>query len=243
MRSLDYWDAIKIKMRYTILSIILALVMFGGGVFAGIDIRRCEDVPRLAELEFRVAGLERYSGDLEAESEYYRLLFDRLRYDKECAEADVALMAEVAEELKQERDIYYRELHVLLNNWSIEPTPTSPTIVYVEMSIELEDWDSLAELREFVAVHEDEVAIQAQAGKDGVVQFSGQCVGYAMGWRDLAVEYGKNMEICNVSPREYQRVFNRTNKNHHAVIMALVDYNLYYMEPDNGEIRLASYIP
>lgn len=121
------------------------------------------------------------------------------------------------------------------------------TYIYVEVPVELEDWDSLAELREFVEEHNDEVVVQAQAGKDGVTQFSGQCVGFAMGWRDLAVEYGRNMEICNVSPYEYRRVFNKYPSggriNHHAVIMAIVDYSLYYMEPENGEIRLASHIP
>lgn len=115
--------------------------------------------------------------------------------------------------------------------------------VKVEVPMENEDWDSLEELKDFLTEHEDEFFVQALAGKDGIFQFSGQCVGYAIGLREVAASYGKNLEIQCLSPSEYRRIFGKRKDTHHAVNMAIVGYELYYIEPEDRTVRLGGYIP
>ena len=173
--------------------------------------------------------------------------------------------AEIYRQLQVRHDVALRDYKLLegelvqLNYELAEEREKPPVFVDVPITVteiervvvnrEYEDWDSLDELKQFIAEHEDEVATQALRGRDGVIQFSGQCVGWAMGWRDMAAEYGKNLEVNKVTPIEYRRVFSKyppggSRVNHHAVLLAIVDEaDLYFIEPENGEIRLASYVP
>ena len=118
--------------------------------------------------------------------------------------------------------------------------------VIKEVPLELEDWSSLEELKQFLEEHGDEFVVHALAGKDGVFQFENQCAGFAVGCRELAAQYGKNLEIQNLNHMEYKRIFDReleANK-YHAVCMAIVsDSELYYIEPYDFLVRLGCYIP
>ena len=115
---------------------------------------------------------------------------------------------------------------------------------YVEVRQDNEDWDNVAELKEFIAEHKSEFVVVLQAGEDGIAQFDGQCVGVAIGWRELAGNYGKNLEVITVSPSEYYRVFGRAIKEYHAILMAIIkNGDLLYYEPGTGEIKKASYVP
>ncbi len=118
--------------------------------------------------------------------------------------------------------------------------------VIKEVPLELEDWSSLEELKQFLKEHGDELVIYALPGKDGIFQFEDQCVGFAVGLRELAAQYGKNLEIQVLIHMEYKRIFEReleANK-YHAVGMAIVSNSeLYYIEPVDFLVRLGSYIP
>jgi len=118
--------------------------------------------------------------------------------------------------------------------------------VIKEVPLELEDWSSLEELKQFLKEHGDELVIYALPGKDGIIQFEDQCVGFAVGCRELAAKYGKNLEVQSLNHMEYKRIFDRELKGnkYHAVCMAIVsDSELYYIEPYDFLVRFGSYIP
>jgi len=102
-------------MRRNVMVAILALLMFGGGVFAGIDIQYCKDALKLAELEFQVDEWERYSRGWEDVADHYKFHLDRLCHDNEQAKDDIERLLDACDNLTRERDIYYAEVHRLLN--------------------------------------------------------------------------------------------------------------------------------
>ena len=105
-----------------------------------------------------------------------------------------------------------------------------------------QDWDSLEELDAFWADHY--VMVTYIAGKDGVNQIEGQCVAYAAAHRDAAAAIGKALSIFCISPREYNRLFYKMRmEEDHAVNMALVDYELWLIEPKTGERVLYGIVP
>ena len=104
------------------------------------------------------------------------------------------------------------------------------------------DWDSLEELDAFWGDHK--VSVTLIAGKDGESQLNGQCVAYAAAHRDAAAALGKDLSIYRLMPWEYNRLFEQIRKTEaHAVNMALVDYELWLIEPETGERVFHGYVP
>ncbi len=106
------------------------------------------------------------------------------------------------------------------------------------------DWQSIDELNQWWAEHKGEVVVEAQAGVDGVVQFNNQCYGLALGYHNLAAQYGKNLYPQMVTPLQYNEVFGTGIGNNHVIIMAVVGQAYFYwIDPSIGIPKKAGYIP
>jgi len=117
-------------------------------------------------------------------------------------------------------------------------------VVKVPVYLELTDWQSLDELKTFLSDYRSEIVIPLQAGRDGTFNFDGQCVAYAMGLRDLAVKYGKNIEMSVVTPSEYYRVFKSRKSSYHMVNSVVINQtDIYYIDAETGDIGKVGYIP
>ncbi len=102
-------------MRRNVLTITLALIMFAGGVFAGIDIQRCKDAVAIGTLEQRLADMTLYAGEIKGTADHYKFYLDKMCYDNEKAKANIERLLEACDNITRERDIYYNEIHKLLN--------------------------------------------------------------------------------------------------------------------------------
>lgn len=122
---------------------------------------------------------------------------------------------------------------------------TRKKLAQAEQARDKKDWASLDELKKFVKDHKAEMVVKLLPGKDGIAQFDGQCVGAAMGWRDLAELYGKNLNIQIVSPAEYERAFKKKMSDYHAVVSAIIaQKDIYYFDSKDPEyIMLGAVIP
>ena len=110
---------------------------------------------------------------------------------------------------------------------------------YVEVPMELSDWESLEELENFLA--EDDTDHHRYF--TGVALFEGFCVSQAEHLRDEAAKIGRNLEVIPIYPKEYLRVFKTRRKEYHAICMARVDHSFYLVEPDNDVVKRAYKIP
>ena len=114
---------------------------------------------------------------------------------------------------------------------------------YIEVPVELEDWESLDELKQFIKVDDSDHHVYLTANSDGEIKLYDFCVSQAEHLRDEAAKVGKNLEVQVLSPQEYRRIFGSKLTYFHAVCMARVD-NLYFcIEVQNDILKEAYKIP
>ena len=114
---------------------------------------------------------------------------------------------------------------------------------YIEVPVELEDWESLSELEQFLEEDDTDSLITLKAGTDGEIKLGDYCVTQAEQLRDRAAQVGKNLEVVPLSPREYRRIFLDRRTEYHAVCMARVGHSYYLIETDNDVVKRAYKIP
>ena len=120
--------------------------------------------------------------------------------------------------------------------------------IYVEREAEvpvmLKDWNSLEELEEFLANDDTEERVILTAGNDGKINFSGQCEDSALQLRDRAMAINKHLSVIVLHPKEYEKWYGKQLKSneYHAICMARIGNEFWYIEPATDKHWLALYL-
>ena len=120
--------------------------------------------------------------------------------------------------------------------------------IYVERKVEvpvmLKDWNSVGELEEFLAIDDTEGHIILIAGSDGKINFNAQCEDFALQLRDRAMAIDKYLSVIALPPEEYKKWYGKRLKSneYHAICMARIGNEFWYVEPATDEYWLALYL-
>jgi hypothetical protein len=138
-----------------------------------------------------------------------------------------------------------------------KPVPTVTTIevdrpVYIEKEIEvphevpvtLKDWDSPEQLAEFLKNDDTDQLLILQADNSGEISFNGQCEDLALQLRDRAMAVGRYLSVQIMDPKEYEKWYGITvgPDVYHAICMARIGNEFWYIEPSNDKQWLALYL-
>ncbi len=135
-----------------------------------------------------------------------------------------------------------------------QPLQTTATIqpVYVETQIHvplevpvsLKDWDSPEQLREFLKNDDTDRRIVFTADSQGQIPLNGQCEDFALQLRDRAMVAGMYLSIEVLHPKEYEKWYGQTPRpdRYHAICMARIDNEFWYIEPTNDNCWMALYL-
>jgi hypothetical protein len=120
--------------------------------------------------------------------------------------------------------------------------------VYIEREIEvpirLKDWDSLEQLEEFLKNDDTDQHIILTADSGGKVNFNGQCEDYALQLRDRAMTIGRYLSVEILDPKEYEKWYGLPLKSndYHAICMARIGNEFWYIEPQTDKHWLALHL-
>jgi hypothetical protein len=125
---------------------------------------------------------------------------------------------------------------------------TTPVSIYDPVYTSLEDWQSVEELRAFLDADDTEsnVTIISQTG--GQISFTGQCEDFALQLRARAAAIGKNLEIIAINSTElnkWKSYFGNkslSNGDYHALNMAIIGNEIWYVEPQQDICWHAMYL-
>ncbi|MDD5339593.1 MAG: hypothetical protein PHG35_09380 [Dehalococcoidales bacterium] len=115
------------------------------------------------------------------------------------------------------------------------------------------DWNSVTELREFLAQDDGNERVYLKAGRDGRINFNGACEDRAFKLRDNALEQGKRLEAEILTYAEtirykdyigitYEELCRLTSRDSHMIVKAYVDNEIWYIEPSNDRIWHTGYL-
>lgn len=137
------------------------------------------------------------------------------------------------------------------------PVPTVNKIevdrpIYIEKEIEvpheipvmLKDWDTLEQLAEFLKNDDTDRRLILQADSNGTIALNGQCEDLALQLRDRAMAIGRYLSIQVLNPKEYEKWYGLTVRPdiYHAICMARIGNEFWYIEPANDKHWLALYL-
>ena len=116
--------------------------------------------------------------------------------------------------------------------------------VLVEVPVMLKDWDSLEQLKEFLRNDNTDKSVTLTVDSKGELNFNGQCEDYALQLRDRAMAIGMHLSIAALHPKEYEKWYGKQAKpnQYHAIAMARIGNELWYIEPQTDEHWLALYL-
>ena len=120
--------------------------------------------------------------------------------------------------------------------------------VYVEKEIEvpakIRDWDGLEQLEEFLKEDDTDRHIILTADRQGNINLNGQCEDYALQLRDRAVATGRYLSLEVLDSREYMKWYGQALKanEYHAICMARIGNEFWYIEPQTDKHWLALYL-
>lgn len=126
----------------------------------------------------------------------------------------------------------------------IENIVEVPQEVPLEVPMKLKDWDSLEQLQNFLANDDTDQRIILSVDSQGQISFSGQCEDYALQLRDRAMAQGMYLSLQALHPAEYQKWYDQPAKSaaYHAICMARIGNEFWYIEPANDRVWLAMYL-
>lgn len=109
--------------------------------------------------------------------------------------------------------------------------------IYDPVYTSLEDWQSVEELQDFLDSDDTDshVILRSQTGGD--ISFTGQCEDFALQLRDRAAAIGKNLEVIAIDRTEFNKwksyFGDKSLKNgdYHALNMAIIGNEIWYVEP------------
>jgi hypothetical protein len=116
--------------------------------------------------------------------------------------------------------------------------------VPVEVPVMLRDWDSLEQLEDFLRDDDTDQRIILSADSQGNINFNGQCEDFALQLRDRAMAIGRYLSIQTLDSQEYAKWYGQRLKpnEYHAICMARIGNEFWYIEPQTDKHWLALYL-
>lgn len=113
-----------------------------------------------------------------------------------------------------------------------------------EVPVALKDWDSPEQLIEFLKNDDTDQIVILTADSQGQILFNGQCEDYAIQLRNRAMAAGMYLSIEVLHPKEYEKWYGQPVRadQYHAVCMARIGNEFWYIEPTNDKAWLALYL-
>lgn len=97
----------------------------------------------------------------------------------------------------------------------------------------LSDWDSLLELKCFLAL--DSGAVTIKVDSTGTVSFDGQCEDFAFSLRDRAEAWGRRLEVEILTPYEMNKYYQKGGK-YHAINKAVIGNEWWYVDKKEDKL-------
>jgi hypothetical protein len=116
--------------------------------------------------------------------------------------------------------------------------------VPIEVPVALKDWDSPEQLFEFLKNDDTDQCIILTADSQGQISLNGQCEDYALQLRNRAMAIGRYLSIEVLNPVEYEKWYGQPVRGdrYHAICMARIGNEFWYIEPTNDKAWLALYL-
>jgi len=116
--------------------------------------------------------------------------------------------------------------------------------VNLEVPVLLKDWDSPEQLFEFLKNDDTDQSITFTADSGGQISLGGQCEDFALQLRDRAMAAGMYLSVVALPPQEYEKWYDQPVKadQYHAICMARIGNEFWYIEPTTDEYWLALYL-
>ena len=124
--------------------------------------------------------------------------------------------------------------------------------VYIEKEIEvpqevpvtLKDWESPEQLADFLKNDDTDRYVFLRADGSGGISFNGQCEDIALQLRDRAMAIGRYLSIQVLDAKEYEKWYGLPVRSdiYHAICMARIGNEFWYIEPSNDKRWLALYL-
>jgi hypothetical protein len=135
---------------------------------------------------------------------------------------------------------------------TIEKIVTQNVTVEVEVPIVLSDWNSIEELKTFLANDTSDSHVYLTVD-NGVASFNGICEHRAFKLRDNALEIGKRLDTEILTKEEcfkYQECLGFSTQtlnelpdnNGHYIVKAIVGNEIWFIEPSNDNVWLCYYV-
>jgi len=116
--------------------------------------------------------------------------------------------------------------------------------VLVEVPVILKDWNSVEELEEFLINDDTDKRVILSVDSEGKINFDNHCEDYALQLRDRAMDIGRHLSIAALHPEEYEKWYGErlTPGQYHAIAMARIGNEFWYIDPQTDEHWLALYL-
>lgn len=116
--------------------------------------------------------------------------------------------------------------------------------VPLEVPVLLKDWDSPEQLFEFLSNDDTDQNFIFTADSQGHISLNGQCEDYALQLRDRAMAEGMYLSVVALPPQEYEKWYGQPvgADQYHAICMARIGNEFWYIEPTTDECWLALYL-
>ena len=116
--------------------------------------------------------------------------------------------------------------------------------VPLEVPVLLKDWDSPEQLFEFLKNDDTDQSITFIADSRGLISLNGQCEDFALQLRDRAMAAGMYLSVVALPPQEYEKWYGQPVRadQYHAICMARIGNEFWYIEPTTDECWLALYL-
>jgi hypothetical protein len=113
-----------------------------------------------------------------------------------------------------------------------------------DVPVALKDWDSREQLIEFLKNDDSDRYIILNMDDAGKAAFNGQCEDLAIQLRDRAMAAGRYLSIQVLNPKEYEKWYGQPVAGvvYHAICMARIGNEFWYIEPSNDKCWLALYL-
>ena len=117
-----------------------------------------------------------------------------------------------------------------------------PIGVVAEASVELRDFASVTELRQWLAEDDTDQHIFLKANNDGVIKLTGCCEDYALQLQDEACQAGYKMSVQIIGDDEYYKHYGKhlSRGHYHAINLVRVGNEFWYIEPQTDECWLGA---
>ncbi len=113
---------------------------------------------------------------------------------------------------------------------------------------DLADWESARELQAFLDADDTDTNVTMTNRAGGIIEFTGQCEDYAIQLRARAAAIGKNLEVIALDSTEYNKWLSYfgsseiTSGTYHALNMAIIGNEIWYVEPQKDVSWQALYL-